>query len=153
MPSYENDVLKDIADAKRGAKDAQAKASKRAPISKFSAVVTFGGGGNFDAPATLSAGAVLPAQSEPATPATGVVAFADGNEPAWKDADGNVVKIPPPMAPAAAVANPPLFNSPSAPASVTVAVYQDLRDDCQSGIRNTLIQLMNSLRAAGYLES
>lgn len=102
-----------------------------------------------------SAGWVLPNRSTPSTPTGGAHIYGSGGEVMVRTGGGQTFTVEPAPDPpqGAAVANPPVFNSPSAPASVTVAVYQELRDDCQSGLRHTLIQLMDSLRAAGLLDT
>lgn len=91
----------------------------------------------------------------PATPSSGVTIGVSGGQIVFRHANGTTQTIPDiPFTQAAAVPDVPVFQSPSNPAQTVQALhaaYQALRDDCQSGIRNNLIQLKTSLRNAGIL--
>lgn len=89
----------------------------------------------------------------PPVPASGVAIGYSGGEIVFRYPNGQTKTIPT-FTPAAPVPDVPVFQSPSNPAQTVQALhaaYQALRDDCQSGLRNNLIQLKTSLRNAGIL--
>lgn len=89
----------------------------------------------------------------PSTPSNGVAIGYSGGEVVFRYPGGQTKTIPT-FTPAQPVPDVPVFQSPSNPAQTVQALhaaYQALRDDCQSGLRNNLIQLKTSLRNAGIL--
>ena len=89
----------------------------------------------------------------PTTPSSGVSIGVSGGKIAFRHSNGTVETIPT-FTPAQPVPDVPVFQSPSNPAQTVQALhaaYQALRDDCQSGLRQNLIQLKTSLRDAGIL--
>lgn len=108
-----------------------------------------------------SAGWILPNRSAPSTPSGGAHIYGSGGQVRVRTSGGQDFAIEPapevPFTQGAAVTSPPVFTSPSNPnkddPDAMHAAYQALRDDCQSGLRSTLISLLNSLRNAGIIDT
>ena len=101
---------------------------------------------------------VIPSGSPPNPPAGAVVLYESGGRLMVKNSAGQVVTVENvpdiPFQQGSPVASPPVFNSPSNPQQTVAALhaaYQALRDDCQSGLRATVIALLQVLRAAGII--
>lgn len=134
MDKYPGDLLAEFRRLRRDVDELKALLRTRTPLT------------------TASAGWFLPNRSTPAAPSGGAHIYASGGELVVSTGNGQTFTVEPPPQ-GASVDFPPVLTSPSAPGSVTVEVYQLLRDDCQSGLRATLIALITSLRNAGIIAS
>lgn len=142
MPEYQDDLLKEIAELKRQVAQLAASAQRRDALTK------------------ASQGWVLPNRSTPSTPQSGAHLYAANGQLMVRQSNGSTFAIEPapevPFTQGVAVPDVPVFQSPSNPdmtVSALHAAYQALRDDCQSGLRQRLIQLKNSLEGGGFIAS
>lgn len=142
MPEYSDDILKEIADLKRQVAQLAAAAQRRGALT------------------TASQGWVIPDRPAPSTPASGAHLYAADGQLMVRQANGTSFPVEPapevPFTQGVAVADVPVFTSPSNPDATTAALkdaYQLLRTDCQSGLRNSLIQLKNSLEGGEIIAS
>jgi hypothetical protein len=142
VPEYSDDILKEIADLKRQVAALAAAAQKRTALT------------------TASQGWVIPNRTTPSTPSSGAHLYAASGQLMVRQANGTSFPIEPapevPFTQGVAVDDVPVFNSPSNPdqnVAALHAAYQSLRDDCQSGLRQRLIQLKNSLEGGSIIAS
>lgn len=140
MPEYQDDLLREIAELKRQVAQLAASAQRRDALTK------------------ASQGWVLPNRSTPSTPQSGAHLYAANGQLMVRQSNGSTFAIEPapdvPFTQGVAVPDVPVFQSPSNPdmtVSALHAAYQALRDDCQSGLRQRLIQLKNSLEGGGFI--
>lgn len=145
MPSYQDDILKELADMRRKLDQLAQEAQRREPISKFSATVTF------DLPPRLTTGAVLLNQSSPSTPSGGAHIYGRSGAVWIKQSNGADFQVEPPPAPfvkANNVANPPAYTGGTAPGTYNQGMIQDLMDQV-AALTTTQTNLMNSMRTTG----
>lgn len=142
MPEYQDDLLKEIAELKRKLAQLAAAVQRRDALTK------------------ASGGWVIPNRSTPSTPQSGAHLYAANGQLMVRQSNGSTFAIEPapevPFTQGVAVPDVPVFQSPSDPGmtvSALHAAYQALRDDCQSGLRQRLIQLKNSLEGGGFIAS
>lgn len=109
-------------------------------------------------PITKASGPFVIPPGSPSPPQSGhVVLYAADGTLRVMNSSGQTFDLRPPEIPfvqGPAVDAPPVFNSPSNPQQTVQALhaaYQALRDDCQSGLRATLIALIQALRLSGII--
>jgi len=140
VPEYQDDLLKEIAELKRQVAQLAASAQRRDALTK------------------ASQGWVLPNRSTPSTPQSGAHLYAANGQLMVRQSNGSTFAIEPapevPFTQGVAVPDVPVFNSEPSPPQTIEGIwnaYRDLRDDCQSGLRQRLIQLKNSLEGGGFI--
>lgn len=129
-------VFQDIRDLQRDVAQAQGSGSRRFPLTM------------------ASKGWHIPAQATPATPASGGHLYSPATEPWWKDSTGATYSLKPPIVPEAPyVAHTPSMGAGAdAPSSYSDVYVEALREDVRQ-VRETLADLIDSLRSVDLLDA